>query len=155
MSKKLSVSNFAEELSAIIPYIMRLSFSVLSNNSDALLEGRITFPQYIALDVLKGSGSLKMKEIAKALGVSLPAATGLVGRLVGIKMVKRSYDKMDRRVVHIAITSQGVKAVGRIKETRKKFIEEAFKGLSSQEREIYLKIINKVKETLDERNKKK
>jgi len=120
-----------------------------------LLEGRITFPQYIALDVLKGSGSLKMKEIAKALGVSLPAATGLVGRLVGIKMVKRSYDKMDRRVVHIAITSQGVKAVGRIKETRKKFIEEAFKGLSSQEREIYLKIINKVKETLDERNKKK
>jgi len=154
MPGKLSVSSFAEQLSAIIPYIMRLSFLVLSSKSDALLEGRITFPQYIALDILKCSGSLKMKEIAKVLGVSLPAVTGLVSRLVGMKMAKRSRDKTDRRVVHITITAQGIKAVSQIKETRKKFIAEAFRGLSSRERKIYLQIVQKVKITLDGKNQK-
>ncbi len=154
MAKEISLSSFAEELSQVIPQIMRLSFAVLRRQPDALIKGRITFPQFIALDVLKAGGDLKMKEIAKALGVSLPAATGLVDRLVGMKMAERTRDRQDRRVVHIRITFQGAKAVENIKATRKKIIEKAFGELSGQERAIYLKIIHKVKKNLDEKNRK-
>ena len=92
-----------------------------------------------------------MKDVAGALHVSLPAATGMVKRVVGMKMVKRVYDKNDRRVVFISLTELGVKTIVKAKLARKKIIEEIFGNLTDKERSFYLKIIQKIKNNLYEK----
>ncbi|MCK4918005.1 MAG: MarR family transcriptional regulator [Candidatus Omnitrophica bacterium] len=151
MSDKLSISSFSEELISTIPFIARYVGLALNRQSDPLTKGQMTLPQFLTLDLLNSNKTLMMKDIAGALYVSLPAATGMVKRLVGMKMVKRVYDKNDRRVVFISLTESGIKIIVRAKLARKKIIEEMFGNLSDKERKIYLKIIQKIKNNLYEK----
>lgn len=152
MIKKMSISQFFQELSHIITDIHRLSRNILAQSEDALLQGKITFPQYIVLSLLT-SKNLKMKDIAMALGVSLPAVTGIINRLVKLKMVERAYDSGDRRVIFIALTPRGTKATKLIEEARRRFIEEIFGELNDVERNTYLSILRKVKKVSHEKSK--
>tara|TARA_B100000315_G_C14364230_1_gene489863 strand:- start:47 stop:514 length:468 start_codon:yes stop_codon:yes gene_type:complete len=149
-----NLSQFSQELTQTISQIWRLSRAMLKNKADPFVKGLLTFPQYIALDFLSSAGSLKMKDLAKALHVSLPAATGLVSRLVSMKMVKRKLDSSDRRVIYIEITKVGQKGVENVKSARKKMIEQIFANLSDSERRTYLKIIRKVRKNLYEKEDK-
>ncbi len=154
MAKKLPLQQFSQELMQSISYIHSQALGLLKKRSDALIQGRITIPQQVALELLNREGSLKMNKIAKSLHTSLPAATGLINRLVRLKLVKRSYNKNDRRVVVIELTPGGRRTTEQTKLARRKILEEMFGGLSSKERQTYLNIINKVKKSLDEKNKK-
>ena len=154
MSKKTQISNFSQELSQAIAYIQRLASSMLKRRADALIQGKLTFPQYLALEVLDKVKPLKMKSIAKALGISLPAATGLVSRLVTMKMAMRTYDKEDRRVIFISLTAKGKRVINQTRMARKKIIGEIFGVLSESERQAYLGILRKVKRAFDEKSQK-
>ena len=101
MVKKAQISRFSEELVETITYVHRLANSMLKSRADVLFQGKITFPQYVALEVLNSDKPLKMKDIAKILKISLPAVTGLVSRLVAMKLAKRLYEETDRRVIYI------------------------------------------------------
>ena len=154
MTKNLGISKFSEELMYSISYIQRLARTRLKRRSDALIQGTVTMPQYLALEVLDTRGSLKMKEIAKFMHISLPAASGLVDRLVVLKLVTRTYNKKDRRVIFIELTSQGKKIAEKTKEARKKIIADIFGSLTDAERMTYLKLIRKVKRSLHEKSEK-
>ena len=155
MSKKMQLLQFSEDLSQAITYIQRLASSMLRRRADALIQGKITFPQYIALEVLSADKPLKMKDIAGVLRITLPAATGLVNRLAVMKLVKRMYDKEDRRVIFIVLTKDGKKITETTRDTRKKIIAEIFSVLTSGERQAYLTILNKIKTAFYEKDKKK
>jgi len=154
MTKNSQITKFSQELDQTIGYIHRLVSSVIKLRTDALMQGKITFPQHIALEILSVEKSLKMKAVAKALRVSLPAATGLINRLVVMKMVERVYDTNDRRVIHIILTPKGKETLERIRKTRRKAIEEIFGVLSQEERQTYLGILRKIKRTFHEKNQK-
>jgi len=153
MAKQLKISEFSQELMESISYIQRMARVMIKKRSDVLIQGRVTVPQYLALELLSLRGSLKMNDIAKALQVSLPAATGLINRLVKMKLVKRSYDECDRRLIFITLTPEGKKTTEKTKFTRRKIIEEMFSDISDKERQIYLNIIRKVKNTLYAKSK--
>jgi len=154
MVKKQSISDFSEELVQTISYLHRFSQARLKKKSDALFKGEVTFPQYIVLEMLTKDKALKMKDVAKALHVSLPATTKLIDRLVRLKLVLRIYDKTDRRVVYVGLTDQGKKVAIRSKESRRKLIEQIFSNLTERERRTYLGILRKVKANLYEKSKK-
>ncbi|MBD3263990.1 MAG: MarR family transcriptional regulator [Candidatus Omnitrophica bacterium] len=154
MSTKKTISKFSQELVNTFSTIVRLSGKILGKDSDALTKGNITMPQFIALDILQSKGPLKMKDIASELHTSLPAVTGIINRLVNLKLVKRSYDTHDRRIIYINITPKGKSTVSAIRATRKKIIENVFSGLSGKEREAYLNILRKVRKNLEERIEK-
>ena len=145
MVKKAQISKFSQELAQAITYIQRLASSMLKKRADALIQGKITFPQYLALEVLDSAKPLKMKNIAKILRISLPAVTGLVSRLVVMKLAKRIYDKRDRRVIFIVLTDKGKKIIEQTRVARKKIISEIFGVLSESERQAYLGILQKIK----------
>ena len=145
MSKKTQISKFSEELAQAITYIQRLASSMLKRRADALIQGKITFPQYVALEVLNADKPLKMKSIAKALRISLPAATGLINRLVTMKMARRIHDEGDRRVVLVTLTTGGKKITEQTRAARKKIIAEIFGVLTEGERQTYLGILQKIK----------
>ncbi|MCF7871357.1 MAG: MarR family transcriptional regulator [Candidatus Omnitrophica bacterium] len=148
-----SISQFSKELTNTISFIQRLALNMLKEKSDAFIKGKITLPQYLVLDLVYRKNALKMKDIASELKVSLPAASGLVDRLVKLKMIKRISDKQDRRVVLIDLTKSGKKTVEDVGKKRKEVIEKIFSPLTSRERQDYLNILNKIKKKFDEKEK--
>ncbi|MBN3040975.1 MAG: MarR family transcriptional regulator [Candidatus Omnitrophica bacterium] len=151
MNKGADLSDFAEEMVQSLSLIHKASHTMLKSRADAFTKGKITFPQYILLELLYTKGPIKMKDIASSLGISLPAATGMVDRLISLNKVKRVSDPADRRVIIVQITSTGTKAVVDIISFRKKLIEKMFSGFTDSERQTYLKLIRKVRRTIDER----
>lgn len=144
MSRK-PIASFSDEVAAMMPYIVRGMFQ---KQSDALGRGKITVPQYLSLSLIDAHGFLKMKEIAKGLNISLPAATGIISRLFVMRTVKRIYDQRDRRIIKIVLTAKGKKIMGQIKEKRSKAVQEVFGKLTEKERRAYLVILRKLKEIL-------
>ena len=152
MEKNRKVSGFTEELADSISSIQRLARAMLKKRSDVLIQGIVTMPQYLVLEFLVREGTVKMKDIAKYTHSSFPAASGLVDRLVSLGLVKRTYDKEDRRVIFIELTPKGKKIAVTTMDTRKEIIEDIFSCLSDAEKKTYLSIITKVKRNLHEKS---
>ena len=60
-----------------------------------------------AVALLEMHGPMPMSRLADELGVALPNATGIVGRLAERGIVARGTDPADRRVVRIDLTDAG------------------------------------------------
>ncbi len=155
MVKKVKISKFSEELVQTITYVHRLANSMLKRRADVLFQGRITFPQYVALEVLNSDKPLRMKDIARILKISLPAVTGLISRLVAMKLARRVYDKRDRRVIFIILTAKGERVIEQTRTARKEIISEIFSVLSEGERQTYLGILQKIKKAFYGKDQKK
>ena len=151
MSRK-DIYSFSRELSDLLPYLIR---GMMRRYTDALGRGIISLPQFTSLDLIDAHGSMKMKDIAGELNISLPAATGMIDRLYHMGLVRREFDPKDRRVVKIILTPRGKRVLDNTKENRKKAIEDVFSGLSDKEREDYLNIVKKVKNIMYRNDKKK
>jgi DNA-binding MarR family transcriptional regulator len=145
---KKDITKFSQEVFDLVPHLIRGMFK---RKMDALGKGYITLPQYLSLELIDSHGSLKMKEIAKELNVSLPAATGMIDRLYHLSLVKREFEPKDRRVIKIVLTAKGKKVLADVREKRRKAIEEVFSNLSEKERQSYLRILRKVKDILYEK----
>lgn len=142
-----SLREFTRQLTRLMPSILK---GIFKRQSDELASGKITMPQYLVVDMLRNKGAMKMTEIASELGITLPAATGLIDRLHGLKMLDRLYDKNDRRVIRIHLTPKGQRLVLRVSRKREKMINHVFGRLSEEERQTYLKILRKVHEVIYE-----
>jgi DNA-binding MarR family transcriptional regulator len=150
--KKVPISYFSDEVLRIMPSLMR---NMDRKQSDALLKGQITIPQFLALDLIDRKGSLKMKEIAEFINVSLPAATGLVNRLFNHDLVKRETSSKDRRIIKILLSNKGKTLIHKVRIARKRDIEDIFGQLTDRERAEYLDILKKVMRILSARKEKR
>ena len=139
---KHSLESFSSEMARLLPHVIR---GMIKKQSDALGRGKITVPQYLLLDLLNTHELLKMKDIAGELNITLPAATGLVNRLHLMKMIKRIYDKNDRRVIYIELTAGGKETIKQVSSQRQKAIQEVFVKLTESERNSYLSVLKKLK----------
>lgn len=86
-----------------------LYWHVQAGNLDQWLHIDVTMPQMKALILVYGSGnnSLRMGQMASALGVALSTATGIVDRLVEQGLLERQEDPEDRRSVVVRLTKRG------------------------------------------------
>jgi DNA-binding MarR family transcriptional regulator len=71
------------------------------------------------LALLEMNGPQPMTRLADALGVALPNATGIVGRLAERGIVDRRHDLADRRIVLIGLTDEGRRLIGEMEEERR------------------------------------
>lgn len=140
------LSSFSREVASVLPQILRETFK---QQGDALGRGTITVPQYLCLYLLDTQGLLKMKDVARQLNTSLPAATGLVERLFRAGMLRRVYDKKDRRVIYIELLPKGKTTIRQVQLERQKLIGKIFGNLTEKERNDYLHILRKIKGVLD------
>jgi len=106
-------------------------FLTPSKPSRALNE--MTGAQKRILFFLDMEGPQRMSGIAALMGVSLPAATIVVDKLVATQLVKRSADPADRRVVRIALTRKGKKVINELKKFHEDRFREILKKLTAEE----------------------
>ena len=84
---------------------------------------------------LLADGPLSMTRLAEALGVSLPNATGIVGRMAERGLVERTHDELDRRVVHVALSAHGRAAIEEAAETRARRLAAIVEALTPEQQE--------------------
>ncbi len=104
-----------EEAAQLADFIMFAQRSFLLDLSKELNKGDVSYAQFFLLGYLAKEDCLTMSDIAKKMGHSTAAATGLVDRLEKLGYVQRQHAADDRRKVMVKITSQGERLVSHLR----------------------------------------
>ena len=119
----------ADRLADFVLFTQR---SCILNLSSELNKGNVSFPQFFLLTYLSSEDYLTMSDIAKKMGHSTAAATGLVDRLEKLGYVERVHAAEDRRKIMVRITTLGIELVSRM---RKEIASELASMLASMDEE--------------------
>ena len=131
----------AERLSHIILEMQRCFVLRLCKQ---LAPGNVSFPQFFLLAYLDRKEVLTMSEIAKKMGHTTAAASGLVARLENLRYVVRSAARDDRRKVMVCITAKGSALVRRIREEMVGNLMKILNHLTPDEQRAWLHIYGKI-----------
>lgn len=83
--------------------------------SPELTQDKISYPQFFLLTYLAEEESLSMSSIARMMGHSTAAATGMVDKLQELGHLKRFTAAADRRKIMVRITEQGLDLVEKMR----------------------------------------
>lgn len=147
----LTLSEFADKLEEIYPEITR---GFIAKQTNEVFKGKITIQQFIAMEYLNRKKESKMSCLAHFMTISTAAITGIVERLVKADYVARAFDPRDRRIINIKLTSKGTELVSRVSGQRKQMIIKVFAKLTAEERQSYLKVLQRIREVLAEERDK-
>ena len=90
------------------------------------------------LALLEMHGSMPMSRLADDLGVALPNATGIIGRLAERGIVDREHADADRRVVLVSLTENGRRLIGEMEEARRGRIRRLVEELDAAQQQRLL-----------------
>jgi DNA-binding MarR family transcriptional regulator len=124
--------------------ILEMQRCFLMHLSKELAPGNVSFPQYFLLTYLDQKEVLTMSAIAKKMGHTTAAASGLVARLENLGLVGRSISREDRRKVMVCITPKGSTLVRRIHEEMVGNVIKVMQHLSPDEQRAWLHIYRKI-----------
>lgn len=141
----MDISEFVDKISTLLPILMK---EFIKHQPEEIAKGKLGLPQVLVLQHLVDKDALKMVEIARFLKVSTPAATGIVERLVKAGYAERLFDKDDRRIIRVKVTSKGKTLLEKINQERRKIMLKIFSKVSEKDRKDYLRVLLKIKEIL-------
>ena len=72
-----------------------------------LAEYGITSSQYAVLELLWKSNGISLSDLGKALYFDNPTITGIINRMARAKLVRRTRNRNDRRVIKVYLTPKG------------------------------------------------
>jgi DNA-binding MarR family transcriptional regulator len=91
-----------------------------------------------------------MTDLARFMGVSAAAMTGMVDRLVRDGYVTRAYKADDRRVIKIRLTGKASEVLKKIDNQRRNTTIRIFGKISPSERQAYLKTLVRIRDILQQ-----
>lgn len=96
-------------------------------------------PGHIQVLVALTQGPQSVGQLAKTVGVSPPAVTQLVDKLVEHGWVERHHDEADRRVVRVDYVPEMREVASRIMEGHRRRVQEAINSLDDDEARAFVK----------------
>jgi len=106
----------------------------------------LTVEQYAVLIVLNyAGGSSRITDVARWLIRSTNSVTMIVDRMVKAGLVKRTRDRVDRRVVKVTATSKGNTAVKQAHVAILEFVRKVFQPLSNEDENTLSSLLGTVK----------
>lgn len=96
-------------------------------------------PGHVQVLISLSRGPRSVGQLAETVGVSPPAATQLVDKLVEHGVVERRHDQADRRVVLVDYVPGMHEVARRIMEDRRRPIERAINTLTDEEARAFVK----------------
>ncbi len=111
------------------------------------LTGGIPPAQLQALAVLS-DGDMRMRELARRLGLATSTVTRLVDRLEAAGLAERRSERPDRRSVLVGLSSTGRDALGAVRRHFLALLRELIGGLSAREQGELLRLLTKLGEGL-------
>lgn len=96
-----------EDAARLADFVLFTQRNCILNLSPALNKGKISYAQFFLLAYLAGEDGLSMSNIARMMGHSTAAATGMVDKLQEQGYLKRYTAAADRRKIMVRITEEG------------------------------------------------
>ena len=97
------------------------------------------------LALLEVHGPMPMSRVADELGVALPNATGIIGRLAERGIVAREHDAADRRVVLVALSDEGRALIDEIDSARRERLRRLLGAMKPEQRSRLLRTVGDLK----------
>src|SRR3712207_1095178 len=104
-------------------------------------------PGHVQILIALSRGPHSVGQLAEVLGVSRPATTQLVDKLVEHGMVERRHDPGDRRVVLVDYVPGMREVARRIMESRRSRLLKAMESLTDEEARAFLKGLKTITES--------
>lgn len=143
----MDLERFGQRMVTLLPQMIR---GFARRESNYLSRGKITLPQLWVLEHLSRTENCPMNELARFLGITRPAATGLVDRLIAQGLVRRGEDPRDRRVVRVELTAKGHGVLANIWQQKRRMLVDLFGRISAADRAQYLATLERVVTLLSE-----
>jgi len=147
MNKTGVLNSFAAEMQKLLPVFMG---AMLRRERNAISQGIITVPQFLGMNFLRENPGAPVKAFATTLGLRLSSASGLLDRMARLGLLKRTHSTEDRRVVLLTLTPKGEQMVDEIMEQKRQSIADIFSTLTTEERTVFTKMMQKVVKQIDE-----
>ena len=128
-----SVKQFESVMRAWLEFFMSRSTEEFAR---FLKHKELNYAQYGALMRLYHHGDCAVSDLSKPFGITIPAASQLADKLVQEGLVARTESEHDRRVKHLALTSQGRALVRASMDARLDWTRDLGAALSSERREM-------------------
>lgn len=128
--------------------VLEISRDFMKYYAEGACRVKLTLSQIAILDILSRDKEAKMSDMARYMGITTAAMTGIIERLVRDGYVARVSDPDDRRVINIKLTGKGISTVKSLLEQKKRMITKVFGVLSEKERDEYLKILTRIQDGL-------
>lgn len=145
-----------KDITELIERYMRVSF-LIHKTGESLVKGEIcedlTNDQYYMLRYIEQRESCTSTALAEAFNVNKSAITAIITRLDEKKLIKRSRDEGDRRVVYIALTEEGSRL---FKKTEKKIhdlVEKMISGFEEEEIRAFIRTYEKLSDIMADMKK--
>ncbi len=113
LSTKSNIS--ADEARQLADFVLFSQRNCILKLSPELTQDKISYPQFFLLTYLAEEESLSMSSIARMMGHSTAAATGMVDKLQELGHLKRFTAAADRRKIMVRITQQGLDLIERMR----------------------------------------
>lgn len=147
--KKPSGKVVPRDHAKLADFILFSQREFLLNLSRDLNKDNISFAQFFLLSYLAMSKKLMMTDIARKMGHSTAAATGLVDRLEKLGYMERTHAIDDRRKVLVRITAKGVDLVSRLRDELQSRIAEAMEETQTTDANSFITAYRKLDENKD------
>lgn len=95
----------------------------------------ITILQFMTLAFIEKEEILQMKDIAQHFQIEMPTATSLLNKLVNNKLVKRTRDIHDRRIVNVTVSEKGKEMILQTKKIKEENTKNMLSYLSVAQKE--------------------
>ena len=128
--------------------VLEISRGFMKYYAEGAHKVKFTLSQIAILDILSRDKESRMSDMARYMGITTAAMTGIIDRLVRDGYVARTSDADDRRVINIKLTGKGVSTVKSLLEQKKRMITKIFGVLSEKERNEYLEILTRIQDGL-------
>lgn len=104
-----------QDVQHLADFVLFSQRSCILRLSPELTKGKVSFPQFFLLAYLAEEECLSMSNIAKMMGHSTAAATGMIDKLQELGHLKRYTAAADRRKIMVRITDQGRELVSQMR----------------------------------------
>jgi len=122
----------------------RLGRAILRHESNDLIHGRLTLPQYWALEKLLRSGPAAMRDLAAALSLKSSTATMMMDGLAAKGLVRRERAEGDRRIVRVGLTTRGRRVLDKIHVDKRRSMKRMSESFSPEDRVQYIQLMEKM-----------
>jgi len=106
----------------------------------------ITYEQFTVLGQVKGrGGSPRMIDLAQALECAPNSISNIVDRMVKAGLVRRTRGRIDRRGVHVSLTSKGEDAIKLAAPAGWEFIQKLLSPISDKDKDVLTSLLETLK----------
>ena len=97
--------------------------------------------------------SLSQKELAERQNVTPPSITSAIQKMERSGYITRKADEKDQRILRLELTEKGTACIEDVKNVSRQLDELMFKGMSTEEKLLFRRLMIQVCENLEEQGR--